>query len=155
MVVIGDATVRIGDKDGSGQGTKQLADLLLALAQPFLSLLALRNVLNDDWLKDACKEAGVRYHMPKEAGRHAFVTKNLEEGKSLKWVQDSGRWKTLKIVAEKYGHLEKQEIDRQARHAGEEWFRKVLNQPLKIEGNATESRPKLGDGKGDVRKKQA
>jgi hypothetical protein len=85
------------------------------------------------WLKDACKAAGVRYHMPKEAGRHAFVTKNLEEGRSLKWVQDSGRWKTLKIVAEKYSHLEKQEIDRQARQAGEDWFRKMLNQPIQIE----------------------
>ncbi len=107
------------------------------------------------WLRFACEEAGVRYHMPKEAGRHAFVTRNLEEGKSLKWVQDTGRWKTLKIVAEKYGHLEKQEVDRQARQAGEEWFRKVLNQPIQIEGNATESRPKLGDDKGDGRKKQA
>lgn len=87
------------------------------------------------WIKDACKEAGVRYHMPKEAGRHAFVTKSLEEGKSLKWVMDAGRWKTLKVVAEKYGHLEKQEVDRQARASGEEWFRKVLNQPVQIEGN--------------------
>ncbi len=87
------------------------------------------------WIKDACKEAGVRYHMPKEAGRHAFVTKSLEEGRSLKWVMDAGRWKTLKVVAEKYSHLEKQEVDRQARQSGEEWFRKVLNQPAQIEGN--------------------
>jgi hypothetical protein len=74
--------------------------------------------------------------MPKEAGRHAFVTRNLGEGKSLKWMQDSGRWKTLKIkiVAEKYGHLEKQEVDRQARQAGEEWFRKVLTERPQIEG---------------------
>jgi len=107
------------------------------------------------WLKDACEEAGVRYHMPKEAGRHAFVTKNLQEGKSLKWVQDSGRWKTLKIVAEKYSHLEKQEVDRQAREAGEEWFRQILNKPLQIEGDPTKSRRKLGDNKGDEGKKRA
>ncbi|HET6926592.1 MAG TPA: hypothetical protein VFI48_07055 [Hyphomicrobiaceae bacterium] len=49
------------------------------------------------WLKDACKEAGVRYHMHKEAGRHAFVTKCLQEGKALKWVMDAGRWLTLQI----------------------------------------------------------
>jgi hypothetical protein len=51
-------------------------------------------------------------------------------------MQDSGRWKTLKIkiVAEKYGHLEKQEVDRQARQAGEEWFRKVLTERQQIEG---------------------
>lgn len=105
------------------------------------------------WLKDACKEAGVRYHMAKEAGRHAFVTKNLEAGKSLKWVQDAGRWKTLKVVAEKYGHLELQEIDRQAREAGEEWFSKILSQPIQIEGkaggDATRKLPRLGDSKGD------
>lgn len=111
------------------------------------------------WLQDACREAGVRYHMAKEAGRHAFVTKNLEEGKSLKWVQDAGRWKTLKIVAEKYGHLELQDIDRQAREAGEEWFTKMLGQPKQIEGKASEGPREgsrfLGDGTGDGGKKNA
>jgi hypothetical protein len=58
-----------------------------------------------------------RYHMHKEAGRHAFVTKSLQEGKSLKWVMDAGRWLTLKIPAEKYGNLEKQEAKWIARHA--------------------------------------
>lgn len=116
------------------------------------------------WLADACKEAGVRYYMPKEAGRHAFVTKNLEAGKSLKWVQDSGRWKTLKVVAEKYGHLERQEVDRQARAAGEEWFTKILTAPLQIEGDPKGKKPVLdlqegsiflGDSAGDDGKKRA
>lgn len=106
------------------------------------------------WLVDACEEAGVRYHMPKELGRHAFVTKNLEEGKSLKWVMEAGRWKTLKIVAEKYGHLERQEVDRQARQAGEDWFKKILSQPAQIEGApTTPALRKPGDSDGDARKK--
>jgi site-specific recombinase XerD len=67
-----------------------------------------------EWLKGPCKEAGVRYHVHKELGRHAFVTKELQNGRSLKWVQDAGRWQTMKVVAEKYGHLELQQIDEQA-----------------------------------------
>jgi integrase len=107
------------------------------------------------WLRDACKEAGVRYHMPKEAGRHAFVTKNLQAGKSLKWVQDAGRWKTLKVPAEKYGHLELQEVDREARRAGEDWFAKIFSEPLQIKAAAPERKEFLGDGIGDGRKKRA
>jgi integrase len=107
-----------------------------------------------EWLVDACNEAGVRYHMAKEAGRHAFVTKNLEEGKSLKWVMEAGRWKTLKIVAEKYGHLERQEVDRQAREAGEEWFKKILSPRPQIEGRATTQLPLgFGEDDGDKRKR--
>jgi hypothetical protein len=100
-------------------------------------------------------EAKVRYHMAKDAGWHAFVTKNLEAGKSLKWVQDAGRWKTLKVVAEKYGHVELQVVDRQAK----EWFSEILSQPMEIEGkreaDATKSLPRLGDGKGDGGKNAA
>ena len=48
------------------------------------------------WMKDACEDAGVPYHTAYEAGRHAFVTKNLKEGKSLKWVMEAGRWKRIK-----------------------------------------------------------
>lgn len=74
------------------------------------------------WLLKACKDAGVAYHMPKEAGRHAFATGALEEGKSLVWLKDAGHWKTIKVPAEKYGHLEKQKVHRQARESGESWF---------------------------------
>jgi hypothetical protein len=43
---------------------------------------------------------------------------NLKNGKSLNWVKDAGRWKTICIVDERYGHLELQEVDGQARDAG-------------------------------------
>jgi hypothetical protein len=111
-------------------------------------------------MMDACKDAGVPYHTAYEAGRHAFVTKSLQEGKSLKWVQEYGRWKRIKTPAERYGHLERQEVDRQAKQSGEDWFRKMLSQPEQIEsqpkttdGEAQPERPKLGDRIGDEAKK--
>jgi hypothetical protein len=92
------------------------------------------------WLIAACKEAGVKYHMPKEAGRHAFATGALEEGKSLVWLKDAGFWKRIKVPAEKYGHLEKQKVHRQARESGEAWFGSAVGElapavPLLIESD--------------------
>ena len=106
------------------------------------------------WMKDACKDAGVPYHTAYEAGRHAFVTKNLEEGKSLKWVMEAGRWKRIKVPAERYGHLERQEVDRQARQSGEDWFRKVLSQPTQIKAEAVPEQRLVGDRMGDGTKKR-
>lgn len=116
-----------GDKTRGGKLTQAKRNFLFGTN---------RNGTMRAWLIDACREAGVPYHMAKEAGRHAFVTKNLQEGRSLKWVQDVGRWKTLKVVAEKYGHLEQQDIDREAKEAGEAWFEKILSEPVTIEASA-------------------
>lgn len=80
------------------------------------------------WLLRACKEAGVEYRMAKEAGRHAFATGALEEGKSLVWLKDAGHWKTIKVPADKYGHLEKQTVHRQARESGEAWFANTVGE---------------------------
>jgi hypothetical protein len=50
---------------------------------------------------------------------------NLKNGMSLMWVKDAGRWKTICIVDERYGHLELQEVDgHQARDVGAA-FRKM------------------------------
>ena len=105
------------------------------------------------WMMDACKDAGVPYHTPYEAGRHAFVTKSLEEGKSLKWVMEYGRWKRIKVPAERYGHLERQEVDRQARQTGDEWYRKVLEQPSKNDDKPIQDKPIIGDRFGDGAKR--
>lgn len=109
------------------------------------------------WLLKACKEAGVPYHMAKEAGRHAFASGALEEGKSLVWLKDAGYWKTIKVPAEKYGHLEKQKVHRQARESGEAWFSNSVGElrdapALLIEAgeNAeTDGAPEHGDARGD------
>lgn len=109
------------------------------------------------WLLKACKEAEVPYYMAKEAGRHAFATGALDEGKSLVWLKDAGYWKTIKVPAEKYGHLEKQQVHRQARESGESWFANSIGvvgdaPPLLIEAgdNAeTFSLQERGDRRGD------
>jgi integrase len=104
------------------------------------------------WLVRACAEAGVEYRMAKEAGRHAFATGALEEGKSLVWLKDAGFWKTIKVPAEKYGHLEKQKVHRQARESGEAWFGSTVGElapapPLRIESDTQPSprRPHASD----------
>jgi integrase len=104
------------------------------------------------WLVRACADAGVEYRMAKEAGRHAFATGALEEGKSLVWLKDAGFWKTIKVPAEKYGHLEKQKVHRQARESGEAWFGSTVGElapaaPLLIESDKQPSprRPHASD----------
>lgn len=110
------------------------------------------------WLMAACKEAEVRYHMPKEAGRHAFATHNLEDGKSLAWLKSAGRWDTIKIPAEKYGHLEQDRVALQARESGEGRFLANVGElqqhdtPLLIdvgEVSQTKRRKLRGDGYGN------
>ncbi|WP_414461740.1 hypothetical protein [Hyphomicrobium sp. DY-1] len=116
-----------------------------------------------NWLLDACKEAGVPYHMAKEAGRHAFVTGHLSEGKSLKWVQDAGHWKTITAPAHKYSHLEKQEVHRQAKDGGESWFSNNVGKvsagaPLLIvsgENAETEVSSNRGDEMGTNKERKA
>lgn len=104
------------------------------------------------WLLDACKQAKVPYHMAKEAGRHAFATGHLAEGKSLKWVQDAGDWKTITVPAHKYSHLERQEVHRQAKDGGESWFAnnvgKVASSAplLVIDGRNAETKDGANDG---------
>lgn len=110
------------------------------------------------WLKKACQDAGVRYHMPKEAGRHAFATHNLEDGKSLAWLKDAGRWGTIAMPADKYGHLEQDRVGHQARESGEGRFLQNVGKlqphaPLLIEnGEVPERKIRTigGDGSGDT-----
>lgn len=104
------------------------------------------------WLRNACKAAGVPYYMPKEAGRHAFATKTLEDGHSLKELQERGKWKDLTVPAKWYSHLEKQRIDQQVRVEGGEWFAKIaksikggVGSQSAIEDQSSDG-GKLGDG---------
>ena len=80
------------------------------------------------WLKNACKAAGVPYYKSKEAGRHAFATRTLEAGHSLKHLQERGKWKTIQMPARRYVHLERQKIDEQVRVEGGEWFAQMASE---------------------------
>ena len=75
-------------------------------------------------LRPACERAGVEYHVPKDAGRHSFATGLLEERRTLKEVQEAGRWKSIKMPAMHYGHLEHSRVDDDAREIGEKWAEK-------------------------------
>lgn len=61
---------------------------------------------------------------PRTAGRHSFATGLLAERRTLKEVQDAGRWKSIKMPALIYGHLELSKVDDDAREVGEKWAEK-------------------------------
>jgi integrase len=71
-------------------------------------------------LKTACRRAGVDYFTPHKAGSHAFAKRLLRAGKSLAHVKAAGRWKTIRVPAELYGHLEHSEVAAEATRIGEE-----------------------------------
>jgi integrase len=91
-------------------------------------------------LKAACKRAQAPYFTFHKAGRHAFAKRLLKQGYSLAHVKSGGRWKSGRVVAELYGHLEHSEVDEITRRAGEAWA-KGLGQ---TKDNVTEF-PKPGD----------
>lgn len=114
-----------------------------ARLQPYIFGTCHRSTIRK-WLKAACEAAGVPYFMPKEAGRHAFATKTLEAGHSLKELQERGRWKDMTVPAKWYSHLELQKIDQQVRVEGGEWFAKIASA---IKGGAQGSEA-IEDGSG-------
>jgi len=61
-------------------------------------------------LERACKRAGIRVMTSHEVGRHAFAARLLGQGFTLKQVQEAGGWKSYRMVAEVYGHLEKSSV---------------------------------------------
>jgi len=69
-------------------------------------------------VKRACKRAGLDYLSPHEIGRHGFAARLLAAGHNLKMVQEAGGWKTIRIVAETYGHLERSKVDDAISDAG-------------------------------------
>lgn len=62
-------------------------------------------------LSRACKRAGIEPYTSHEIGRHAFAARLLNMGYTLGDVQELGGWKTLRVVAETYGHLEQSRLD--------------------------------------------
>lgn len=70
-------------------------------------------------LRAACRDANVPYFSPHVFGRHKFATRHLEAGYSLQFVKDAGHWKTIRMVAERYGHLEQREVANAVRAVGD------------------------------------
>lgn len=76
-------------------------------------------------LKQACERAGIPvFRKTHSIGRHALATRLLKEGKSLKFVMDAIGWKTIKMPAQHYGHLEQREVDRDVKELGDRWGKK-------------------------------
>lgn len=76
-------------------------------------------------LREACKRAGVPYHVPKDAGRHSGATYLLEQGRTLAEVKEAGRWATSKMPDLIYGHLERSRVDDDVRELGEKWHEEM------------------------------
>lgn len=72
-------------------------------------------------LTRVCKLAKVPRYGFHAIGRHSFATRGLKAGKSLKWVQQAGGWKTIKMVADRYSHLEQSEIHKDVLELGAKW----------------------------------
>lgn len=82
-----------------------------------------RNIARD--IAAAAKRAGVRSYGLHAIGRHKFATSLLAEGHSLHFVKDAGRWATIKMVSERYGHLEKQHVSEKVNASASERFGKI------------------------------
>jgi integrase len=72
-------------------------------------------------LRPVCKRAGVPYYGTHSLGRHAFATRLLKEGWSVKHVAVAGGWSSPKLVLERYGHIEQSEVQDDVRAVGQQW----------------------------------
>ena len=54
------------------------------------------------------------------AWAHSFAAQILEEGKSLPFLKQAGRWASLKAV-ERYAHLAQSEVADEVRELGKKW----------------------------------
>lgn len=55
-------------------------------------------------VREACARAGLPYYSSHKLGRHRFAHRMLDEGYSLQHVKDAGRWQTLEVLSDRYGH---------------------------------------------------
>jgi integrase len=124
----GDGTATIGRTKAGGAILLVVPDLCLSLLGPpnrgerLFPYGSIRTVYRH--LHKACERAGVPYYGTHALGRHAFATRLLKQGKSLKFVQEAGGWKNIKIPAAHYLHLEQSEVQEEVRKVGLEWSKK-------------------------------
>jgi integrase len=89
-------------------------------AQRWLFGTCHRSNIARDFAK-AAKAAGVPHFGTHAIGRHSFATRILRDGRSLKFLKDAGRWKTIKMPATRYGHLEQSEVADGVSDLAERW----------------------------------
>ena len=56
---------------------------------------------------------------PHEIGRHAFASRLLRAGYSLQYIEGAGGWKTIEVVSQIYGHVERKEWTMGAHKVGD------------------------------------
>ena len=83
-----------------------------------------QNIYRD--LAKACERAGVPYFRPHAAGRHTFASRLLRGGKSVKFAQDAGRWKTGRLVTDTYGHLAPSDVAHEVKRLADKTGRRLL-----------------------------
>jgi integrase len=81
-------------------------------------------------IERVCAKAGIKYYSSHKLGRHAFASRLLMSGRTLKEVQDAGGWDSFAIVAEVYGHLEEKAVDSIVRGKGSEVSALLSDTPL-------------------------
>jgi integrase len=57
-------------------------------------------------IRRAAERAGLDYRRAHVLGRHAFAARLLQAGHDIKLVKEAGRWKSLAVVDQNYGHME-------------------------------------------------
>ena len=70
-------------------------------------------------VRAACARAGVPYYSAHKLGRHRFALRMLDEGHSLQTVKDSGGWKTIAVLSDRYGARAMSEMTRFVHDTGE------------------------------------
>lgn len=68
----------------------------------------------------------IPYLSSHKIGRHAFAARLLAEGRSIKFVQEAGRWKTMRMVGDTYGHLERSHIEAALHDSGTNFAHTVV-----------------------------
>lgn len=66
----------------------------------------------------ACERAGMDTLTSHEIGRHSFAARLLRMGYTLAEVAKAGGWKSYRVVAETYGHMERSRVDDAVLEAG-------------------------------------
>jgi integrase len=60
----------------------------------------------------------IRTRLPFKIARRTFAARHLREGRTMLEVQKLGGWKSYRMVAEVYGHLERSWLDDAMRSTG-------------------------------------